>query len=211
MADLFYGKLSKFLRLSRCPHCGIAKPALALVHEFGSESDDDDDKRYWHVHVCGTCGGVVTAGAYILDGNLMPIHVVIPSNRSIDEAIPEAAREYLRQASESLHAPAGAIMLAASAVDAMLKAKELKDGALYERINLAKKEQLITESMADWAHEVRLDSNDQRHADEDVGLPSQADAKRALEFADALGEFMFVLPSRVKRGLRAAKDGDAGE
>ena len=58
--------------------------------------------------------------------------------------------------------------------------------------------------MGTWAHHIRLDANDQRHADEDASLPSTADAQRAIEFAKALAEFLFVLPARVQRGIDEA-------
>ena len=60
--------------------------------------------------------------------------------------------------------------------------------------------------MEEWAHEVRLDANEQRHADEkgldeqDAPLPNWADADKSIAFAKALGEFMFVLPAKVRRG-----------
>lgn len=92
-------------------------------------------------------------------------------------------------------------MLAASAVDAMLKAKGYKDGSLYQRIQRASDEHLITGDMATWAHQVRLDANDQRHVDEAVSLPTAEDAQRSLDFSLALAEILFVLPARVTRGL----------
>jgi len=91
-------------------------------------------------------------------------------------------------------------MLAASCVDAMLKEKGLKDGSLYERIEQAATQHLITDDMAEWAHDIRLDANDERHSDEKSEMPSNLDAKRVVEFAEALGEILFVLPSRVRRG-----------
>lgn len=127
-----------------------------------------------------------------------------PGSRSIDEALPDRPKAYLQQAIESLHAPAGAVMLAASAVDAMLKAKGLLDGSLYKRIEKAAEDHLITPDMARWAHEVRLDANDQRHADHTADLPSEEDAARVIDFASALGELLFVLPQRVQRGIERA-------
>ena len=94
-------------------------------------------------------------------------------------------------------------MLAASSVDAMLKEKGLKEGSLNTRINEAATSHLITKEMAAWAHDIRLDANDQRHADESVALPNEADAKKAIEFANALAQFLFVLPARVERGRKA--------
>jgi hypothetical protein len=97
-------------------------------------------------------------------------------------------------------------MLAASAIDAMLKAKGLKNGTLYTRIDEASKTHLITADMSAWAHEVRLDANDQRHADETAPLPDSHDAERSIEFAQALGEVLFVLPARVARGRDTTGD-----
>lgn len=58
--------------------------------------------------------------------------------------------------------------------------------------------------MAAWAHEVRLDANDQRHADDESPLPEIEDVKRVIEFARALATFLFVLPARVQRGISSA-------
>jgi hypothetical protein len=127
-----------------------------------------------------------------------------PKSEQVEDELPEKVKAFLTQAIESLHAPSGAIMLAASAVDAMLKEKGYKEGKLYPRINKAKEDHLITDDMAKWAHQVRLDANDERHADEDATLPTTEDAKRSVEFARALGTFLFVLPARVTRGIEAS-------
>ena len=100
-------------------------------------------------------------------------------------------------------------MLAASAVDAMLKEKGFKDGRLYDRIQGAVKQSVITPEMERWAHQVRLDANDERHADENAPFPTEEDAKRCIEFAEALGEYLFVLPARVTRGLQATNPNPA--
>jgi predicted membrane chloride channel (bestrophin family) len=93
-------------------------------------------------------------------------------------------------------------MLAASAVDSMLKAKGYVEGTLYTRIDKAANDHVITPDMAAWAHAVRLDANDQRHADNAAALPTEQDAKKVLDFAATLAQIMFVLPSRVARGLQ---------
>ena len=61
---------------------------------------------------------------------------------------------------------------------------------------------MITSDMAKWAHAVRLDANDQRHADEAASLPTAQDAQRVLAFAATLAQIMFILPSRVSQGLQ---------
>ena len=69
----------------------------------------------------------------------------------------------------------------------------------------AAKDHLITDTMSAWAHEVRIDANDQRHADKNAQLPAQEDAVKCVEFSLALAEYLFVLPARVRRGLQSAK------
>ena len=58
--------------------------------------------------------------------------------------------------------------------------------------------------MAKWAHQVRLDANAQRHADKDVGLPTKEDAKLTFDYAIALAEYLFVLPSKANRRIAPA-------
>jgi hypothetical protein len=91
-------------------------------------------------------------------------------------------------------------MLAASAVDSMLKEKGLLNDTLNARIKQAADTHLITRDMAAWAHDVRLDANEPRHADTKRPHHTLESAERAVEFALALGEVLFVLPARVLRG-----------
>lgn len=199
------GKLGSQLQLKRCPHCGIASPLFVKMWEDATTACDDRNPRIWGVYKCSTCGGVVLCGA---DPQFRGITEQYPRSENINEpAIPERSRNYLGQAMDSLHAPAGAVILAASSVDAMLKAKGYKQGTLNSRIDQAVKDHLITESMGKWAHEVRLDANDQRHADEAAPLPSAHDARRVIEFSKALAMFLFVFPAMVDKGLKDATQG----
>lgn len=193
--------LSPNLALDRCPHCSIAKPMLLEMKKFELNNYANNFPRKWCVYRCTSCGGVISA--WSLNWNL-PVVEYFPSARTIPEEIPERPRHFLSQAEESIHAPAGAVMLAASAVDAMLKEKGYVEGSLYARIENAVAKHLITEDMSRWAHEIRLDANDQRHADKSASLPSMEDAKRTIDFALALAQILFVLPARVKRGLADA-------
>ena len=190
------------LPLDRCPHCNIARPRLG--RQWGPAQSQDhagSSRRFWSTYCCDSCGGVVlvcSPGEQNAD-----ITGFWPTSSAVAEAVPPRAKEFLAQAMSSLHAPAGAVMLTASAVDAMLKDKGYKDGSLNARIDLAAKDHLITAEMAAWAHEVRLEANDQRHADESASLPDAADAKRVIEFANALAQFLYVLPARVERGRKS--------
>jgi hypothetical protein len=195
--------LATQLVLGRCPHCGVDKPNLPCSGQQEAIAFNGK-KRFWRTYTCGRCAGVVTAEAPGWEQDTLAVY---PSAQDVSEDLPDRARAYLTQAVNSISAPAGAVMLAASAVDAMLKAKDLTTGSLYTRIDAAAAAHLITAAMAAWAHDVRLDANDQRHADGEADLPSESQARKCIEFALALGQFMFVLPARVERGIKDAKGG----
>ena len=192
-------RLDPQLALNRCPHCGVDRPSLTGVWATVTTAHNGTYERYWTVYACSRCGGLVTAfsehkGGYVRE--------IFPGTAVLDDSIPDPARSYLQQAMDSLHSPAGAVMLAASSVDAMLKAKNYKDGSLYSRIQQAADDHLITSEMAKWAHQVRLDANEPRHADEAAPLPDGSDANRSIHFAQALAMFLFTLPTKVTRGLK---------
>lgn len=188
------------LPLDRCPHCSVARPVLNLQWQAQSANHASRNKRHWGVYRCNSCGSMVLAVSPETSDH--EIYAIWPEIDAVSEDIPSRARDFLSQAIASLHAPAGAVMLTASAVDSMLKEQGLKAGSLNSRIDEAAKNHLITKEMAAWAHEIRLDANDQRHADDEAPLPSAADAEKAIDFAKALGQFLFVLPARVERGRK---------
>jgi hypothetical protein len=191
------------LDLSRCPHCKVDRPNLALHTYVVTNNFSGTYARYWGVYQCRRCGGVITAAAKSERAEVVEMY---PQAIQLDEAIPDRARSFLDQAINTIHAPAGSIMLSASSVDAMLKKMGYKEGNLYSRIDKAKDDHVITEDMAKWAHAVRLDANDQRHADEAADLPNESDAQRCIDFVMALGQLLFVLPQRVEKGLKEAEE-----
>ena len=165
------------------------------------------ESKWWGCFVCVSCGSVVTV-AGSPNGNLIDVSDIFPPPRAAHEDVPEPARTFLQQAYDTLHAPDAAAVMAGSAVDAMLKAKNYRDGSLYDRIDQSLADHVLTQGMADWANSVRLGSNRPRHADAEKPHVSPEEAKQSVEFAEALGNFLFVLTAKIQRGLEAAAAAD---
>ncbi len=87
----------------------------------------------------------------------------------------------------------------------MLKDKGYEDGSLYARIDNAVSDHVLTKEMGDWAHWVRLGSNRPRHADKDKPHVNADEAKQSVEFVEALGQFLYVLSSRITKGIEDAQ------
>jgi hypothetical protein len=205
--------------VERCPQCGVANPMLEYTHHFSDDLDNSAVLRVWFVYRCSSCQDLVAAMAYVnkdkvrssnfvtvwLRNNPMPALRVIPGPEQVDEDLPDRPRCYLQQALNSLSAPDGAIMLAGSAIDAMLKLKGYTEGSVYSRIEKAVKDHVLTEDMSKWAHAVRLESNKPRHADLEEPHGTKEQAELTIKFAQALGEFLFVLPARIAKGTEESE------
>jgi Domain of unknown function (DUF4145) len=194
--------------VARCPYCQIANPTLESVWQSGKPLPraTDGPLHAWGAYRCTSCGDVVLAKGQGNSPATNPVVAeVIPAPKTAHEDIPGPARRFLQQAFETLHAPDAAAVMAGSAVDGMLKALGYKDGSLYSRIDKAVEDHKLTKGMGDWAHAVRLGSNRPRHADEENPHVSPDEAKQSVEFAEALGTFLFVLAKRVERGMEEAK------
>ena len=196
--------------MARCPQCGVAKPLITKVGSASFHYKHPNTTQCYRWHFTAECSHchrhILFYGA--TQSNIdtsreepsrLEILQTFPSLEVISDALPPLAAKFLQQAIESRHAPDGALMLAASAIDAMLKDKGLTNGSLYSRIKSASDQNLLTSEMAAWAHEIRLSANEPRHADEEFTGATAEDAEQILAFTRALGEYLYDLPSRVKK------------
>ncbi|MCX6190356.1 MAG: hypothetical protein NTW54_12315 [Bacteroidetes bacterium] len=194
--------LDNHLKINRCPHCLISNPNLSgLIPEFSTREDNASNLRYWRVYICARCGGVVTAYCNETIRNVVNFY---PEIESVDDTLPNKVKTFMQQAIDSTFAPAGSVMLCASAIDAMFKEKGYMEGGLYSRINYAISDGLIPKDMELWAHRVRLYANDQRPSDFSSSLPSVDEAKQTIEFTKALADYLFILPAKVKKGIESS-------
>lgn len=189
--------------MDRCPHCGTGKPTLPVVHIIDEEENGRGQRRdligkeRWHIAECTRCKSPVCLYCMVLHDGEARARRIFPSGLVVDESVPDRAARFIRQAHETLASPDASVVMSASAVDAMLKDYNLKEGNLYDRIGKAVENGIITENMSKWVHLVRLEANKPRHADETVEPATAKDAKRSFEFAKALAEILYVLPSRM--------------
>lgn len=190
-------------KIRQCPHCGVATPLLSLVGKPKLHYKKEYDQFWYFAAQCSRCGHQTlfygANGTHCDESDDIYIQEHYPPLRKANDELPTRALKFLQQAMESKHAPDGALMLSASAIDAMMKEIGYKDGSLYARIEQASTDGVLTRQMQEWAHEIRLSANEPRHADDQFEGATPEEAEQALEFASALGEYLFVLPARVSK------------
>src|SRR6056297_2202407 len=162
-----------FAHLESCPHCKITRPSLTLhyVLQGDDHSEFFNANVRWAVYSCTSCSlpiGLVYNHLYNLYEGCMHEYLVIPNTWKPSEEIPDRPNSYLAQAQATLDSPDASVVMSASAIDAMLKYKGLTDGSLFKRIDQAVDKGFLTKDMSTWAHLVRLNSNNPRHADDET-------------------------------------------
>jgi len=209
----------QLLGVDNCPHCMTANPTLMSVWSSGNKPTARANKgpdNLWGVYLCTTCGSVVSARAFHgrdRGGHPFKVNAMYPMIWQASSVLPDMVRRYLEQAHKTLASFDASVVMSAASIDAMLKVHGFEKGSLYSRIDEAVKNGVLTITMAEWAHRVRLDSNNPRHADKDSPQMNEVDAQRAFGFANALAEFLFVLPSQMppKPGAEGDETDDEGD
>ncbi len=81
-----------------------------------------------------------------------------------------------------------------SVLEVALRALGYEKGNLLSRIELARQDGILTESMKNWAHRIRMEGNEAVHELE----ASDVQAKEFVAFLRLFLEVAFVLPERIK-------------
>lgn len=186
--------------LTNCPHCSVSNPVVVKLwrSERPLPRADGGEASMWASYCCTTCGSMISAkGTEGHDVANPFVEEIFPDIWEVDEIVPARVSNYLSQAHRTMQSPDASVVMSAACIDAMLKDNNLADGSLYNRIDAAVEAGILTQNMADWAHRVRLDANNPRHADEAVPHMSIDDAQRAFDYANALTEYLYLLPSRM--------------
>lgn len=209
------------LPLDKCPWCKIARPTLTAV-----KVEDPIELRpmpgvtnslFWATYRCSSCLNMILAhfisrrarnapagplmSNFINQGSLCYFPA---DDTKLDDAIPPTIASLVAEAIDIVNAPRACVVSCGTAVDAMLMEKDVTKGSLFERINAAAANHIITADMANWAHHIRLERNDGTHRPLDPA-PTGEEAQLCIDFTLALADILFVLPARVTRGLQSAE------
>lgn len=114
----------------------------------------------------------------------------------VPEHIACAAKE--AHASHSINSLMSAILMARTVVEATAKHKGITSGNLVAKIDAMEQADLIRESTAEAAHEIRHFGNDMAHGDI-ADLPDAEDAAEVLALMDEVLNEVFQGPARTQR------------
>lgn len=98
----------------------------------------------------------------------------------------------------SINANRAAVLMARTAIEATAKDKQITDGNLYQKIDAMAEKNIITDQLAEEAHEIRLLGNDMAHGD--LAEPvSEEDASDILGFLDSVMDYVYQQPMLLQK------------
>ena len=210
-----------------CPHCGTRSAAFVLAHEHAgdfamaqsSQMGGPKRARWMAYGLCRSCdcGIIVFLNTA---GDAPPSHVFLPGSRNYVEIvrqIPEApdfaapshtpenvARLYKQGAANLPQHPdaAGAMFRKALEQGLTHEFPDIK-GTLFQRIQEAVKQGVLTPAMGEWADQIRLDGNEAVHGDEPFSVE---DGRRLETFTGLVFLYLFTLPGMLKEAREEADE-----
>lgn len=201
--------------VSDCPHCGIEKTGMACV------ADAQCPGGYvWNTMFrCNNCNKPITVHLRMASSgkpsdyhgeltkiNGIQILGIYPTSKppSAPAHCPENIAKAFVQAEENIfrsNAEAAASMdRRALEIGTKLIAPDLVNENLWNRIEKLAERHLITPSIQQWAHSLRLFGNDALHDIEGVTLE---EAKQAHELTRFMLIYLFTLPEQVRLSKEA--------
>jgi Domain of unknown function (DUF4145) len=193
-----------------CPHCNVP----SYFEPVGAAFYDNGTFRMVHPAQCQNCRSFILLIGRRAQVNsqfaLEAFHPVGKPDDSVDEAVPPAIREDFAEALRCrwVKAYKATVTMCRRAIQSSVLDLGATDKKLVEQIDELAKKGKLTESLRDYAHEVRLTGNDGAHPDKD-GLKdvSEKDADDIIAFTRHFFDNVYVTPARL--AARKPKTGSA--
>jgi hypothetical protein len=155
---------------------------------------------------CNSCNFQVLVVRQRQSGNISRVYPA-PLPRATDPRIPEAVKNDFDEAllCLSVGAVRGAAILARRAVQTICKDQGATKKDLKDKIDELFEKNIVTASLKDWGHEVRIVGNDAAHPnDVDVTLE---DAEEIIDLLESLCEVLYVAPAKAahRKSIREQK------
>ena len=177
-----------------CDNCRRLSIAMGLTQSDPEAYTDHDSRWGWADYESGV--------------KWVPKVGVAREYPDVPEHIAAAASE--AHECQSIGAHRAAVLLARAVIEATAKAKEITNGALYQKIEDMHVHGLVSELVRDQAHEVRYLGNDMAHGDF-VEPVSTEEADEILELMAEVLHAVFEMPAQLLRRKEARLAKKSGE
>jgi len=180
-----------------CPHCGV-------VSYFRPVASSVDTNKVVSAAKCESCKGFVLVLGNRLGGNQacqsITVYPLGKPNETVDPAVPASVSEDFKEALRChfIKSYRATVVMCRRAIQQSAIELKATGNKLINQIDDLYKNGKITESLKDFAHEVRLTGNDGAHPDKD-GLAdvNETDSNEIIEFTREYLHHVYVMPAKL--------------
>jgi hypothetical protein len=198
-----------------CAFCNT-QGNFSLAHRESKQHASNKHKvLYFDTLKCGNCSNFLmafwSAGGGVFGRGLHDYKTVpwaLGGPDSVPAAWPSEVGRFWQQASRALGRGDldAASVMARSALQMTLRAKEVKGHSLRDEIDDLAGRGLLPLIMKEWAHELRLLGNSSAHPRLADDPPDQKDVRDVTEFLEYLLSYLYTWPNRIEE-YRGRKEG----
>jgi hypothetical protein len=190
-----------------CPHCA---PTISYFRPVASHGESISGSRHRVVSAaqCESCKGfVVVIGSknqhqaeYVLEA----VYPLGKPNDTVAAEVQAAAKDVAEDFAEALRCHwirsyRASVVMCRRAIQSSAIALEASGGRLIDQIEDLFKSGKITDSLREFAHEIRLTGNDGAHPDKDGLSDVKAkDSADIIEFTREFLNYIYVMPAKLK-------------
>lgn len=198
----------KIIPFPLCPYCGQHDVAFYLVSAYNHNHQGCGFLR------CGHCGNPVVAifTSHISEERKAEFAQILryyPEPQSEDAppfTPPKIASDFEEAKFNLIHGKyKAACIMAGSAIEtACVQFGETGRNGLADKINKLQAKGVITQSLADWAREIRAIRVNAAHEAEREAEITREDAEQAVYFAEMLFRYLYTLPGMIEERRKKA-------
>jgi hypothetical protein len=187
-----------------CAFCE-SRGNFQLEHRATRKHAQRDKTLYFDLYRCANCANYIQvfwspSGGYFSGGGLHAYRTVpwrLGGAKPSDHW-PKPIARFWEQASKSLQTGSwdAAALMGRSALQAAMFDQEAKGRTLLDQVDDLAGKGLLSPTLKDWAHEVRLLGNSAAHPSEDPPTVAE-DAKDAIQFLTFLLEVLYDVPANI--------------
>lgn len=193
----------------QCPHCSKVVDMLVKA-QWSIGPTNDSEPLQWTAGQCPRCQDsslfiqeYYGEQQFPPDGWDDPVRLYPPPTRRLSMEVPRSLREDYAEATKCLESKAykAAAVMARRIVEGITVEQGYDEGDLFNRLKKMKTDGVIDERLYDWADICRDVGNQGAHASKTA--VERRDAQEALEFAEALLDYLYVFQEKYEESRSA--------